>query len=84
MLGAVQSVIACLPAAETAAPCPAGTAPAVLNAFLIEPSAQAQFEASFAPVDFVQAGSFWAIAFLVTVSLWSLSQVFSHARRAIR
>lgn len=84
MLGAVQSVIACLPAAETVAPCNAGSAPAVLNAYLIEPVAQAQFEASLAPVDFAQAGSFWAGAFVVIISLWSLSQVFNYARRAIR
>lgn len=84
MLGSVQSVIACLPAAETVAPCPAGTAPSVLNAYLIEASAQPQFEASFAPIDFVQASSFWSIAFVAVISLWALSQVFRSVRRAIR
>lgn len=84
MLGAVQQVVACLPSGETVAPCPAGTAPGVLNAFLIDASAQAQFEASFAPVDYSQAASFWAIAFVAVISLWSLSQLFNHSRRAIR
>lgn len=83
MLGSVQSVIACLPAAETVAPCAAGTAPGVLNAYLIDASAQPQLEASFAPIDFVQAGSFWAIAFVAVLSLWSVSQVFRSVRRAI-
>lgn len=84
MLGAVQSVIACLPAAETVAPCPAGSAPSVLSAYLIEPVAQAQFEASVSPTDFAEATSFWLIAFSSVLILWSLSYVFGQARRAIR
>lgn len=84
MLGAVHPVIACLPAAETVAPCGTGMAPGVLNAYLIAASAQPQFEASMSPTDYAQAASFWAVAFLVTISLWSFSQLFSHIRRAIR
>ena len=84
MFGAVKTVLACEAAVETVAPCPAGTAPFPVSAFVLDAAAQAQVEAALGPVAFSESSAFWAIAFVSVIALWSLTQIFSHTRRAIR
>ena len=84
MFGTVKTVIVCSPGSGEQTICPAGTVPSVTSAYLIEPSAQAQFDAAFAPVDYAQASGYWAIAFAMVVGCWSSAYFFSIVRRAIR
>lgn len=85
MLGTVQKVLVCIPG-DSVSPivCPSGTVPATVNAFLIDEVAQHQLEASLAPIDYAVASVYWGLAFSVILVVWSLGQLFSYARRAIR
>lgn len=84
MFGAAKTVLVCEAAVDTVAPCPAGMAPATTSAFVLDASAQAQVDAALGPIAFSESGAFWAIAFVSVIALWSLSQIFSHSRRALR
>ena len=83
MTGAVKTIITCEPAAESATPCPAGTAPVVTSAYLLDASAQHQVEAAFSPVDYASASSFGMIAFCPLIGLWVFTQLFKGPIRAI-
>lgn len=82
MLGSVENVIVCRPSEMPVAPCTSG-APVVVSAYLVVPSAQAQLDSVIAPVDFTEAGQFWALSFAFVVAIWSTSHMFRSVQRAI-
>ncbi len=84
MYGSVQSVIICQASPDTVSPCPTGTAPVITSAYLLDPVAQGQVDAALAPIDYSVSSAFSLLAFVSVIGLWSLSQLFSHTRRAIR
>jgi hypothetical protein len=83
MFGAVKTVITCEPAAETAAPCPAGTAPAITTAYLLDVTAQHQVDAAFSPVDHASASSLGLHVFSLLIGLWLVTVVLRVPIRAL-
>lgn len=70
-VGAVQTLVVCVPAQVEQAPCPAGSGMglATVQGYIIDPAQAASVDAQNAPFDYVLAGSYWAMAFTFVVGL---------------
>jgi hypothetical protein len=84
MFGSLESVLVCKAAGSTVDPCPAGQAPAIVSAYILDVSAQSGMDAALAPIDFAQASVFWGLAFALVLAVWSLAHLFRQVNRAIR
>jgi hypothetical protein len=74
--GSVQSVIVCAPSAETLSPCPAGSAPTVVQGYIVSPDSANLFDAAVGPFDYVSAASFFAPGFAFIITLYIGSRFF--------
>lgn len=70
--GTLQIIIECLPTAAAIAgfPCPDGTGPAAVQAYVIDPGSAGYIDGLTEPFDVATAGSFFFAAFLFTMSLY--------------
>lgn len=73
-VGSVQSVLVCVAADVGQAPCPAGTAPAVVQAYVLDASQAASIEAQYEPFDYAKAAEVWGFAFTFVVSLYLVAK----------
>lgn len=85
-VGSPQLVIVCAPSADGASqsPCPAGQAISVVSGYLLDPSAQTAYEASFASFDYTVAASIWSLAFTFVVGLYLVSKSVGTVLATIR
>lgn len=81
-IGSVQTVVVCMPVADATtsqqqASCPTVNghffAPGNMQAYLIDPSQQNNFEAAVAPFDYAYATGVWSLAFMMVVGLYAVS-----------
>lgn len=75
--GTLSSVLVCVPSAyewATQAPCPQGHSIAVTQAYLLDPSQQASYEALAAPFDYGYAASVWGVGFSTVVGLYLVAR----------
>lgn len=72
--GAVQTIVVCVPSSVSQAPCPAGQAVTTTQAYMLDASQQASYEASTAPFDYVLASGIWAFAFSFVLGLFLVSK----------
>jgi len=72
--GTIQTILVCVPSTFAQAPCPAGQAVTAMQAYVLDASQQAHYEASVAPFDYVYAAGLWSIAFSMVVGLFLLSR----------
>lgn len=81
-LGSIQTVVVCIPVAEstnaqqqTVCPVVEGhfSAPANMQAYVIDSSQQGIIEASIGPFDYAQAAGLWSAAFSIVVGLYFVS-----------
>lgn len=70
-VGSLQTILVCSPSAFGQAPCPAGHAVTTMQAYVLDPSQQAVFEA---PFDYVFAAGVWSFAFCFVVGLFLISR----------
>lgn len=68
--GTLENVILCRPAASPAAPCGAGEAPAVVQAYVLDPAGASFIDAVSQPYDYAAGSAFWASAFVFTLGLY--------------
>lgn len=75
--GSIQAVLTCTPSAYewlTQAPCPSGHSITVAQAYLLDPSQQASYEALSAPFDYGYASSVWGLGFSTVVGLYLVAR----------
>lgn len=75
--GSVQSVLTCSPSAIkwiTQSPCPSGYSITVTQAYLLDPSQKASFDAITAPFDYAYASGVWGLGFSSVVVLYLVSR----------
>lgn len=74
--GTAQSILVCQATADnsTVTPCSAGTAPVVMQAYVIDPANSGYFDAVAAPFDYTAATSFWFLAFSSMIILWAAAK----------
>lgn len=72
--GTIQTILVCVPSAFAQAPCPAGQAVTTMQAYVLDASQQANYEASVAPFDYMYAASLWALAFTFVVGLYLVTK----------
>ncbi|MDC7717312.1 hypothetical protein PQU95_08830 [Vogesella sp. DC21W] len=72
-LGQTVSVVICTQGTPNRAPCPSGQTTKVLQAYVIDPSQQNNFEAATGPFDYGYASAIWALAFSTVVGLYFVS-----------
>lgn len=73
-IGTVQTLVVCQPAsAGFQGACPAGTAQAVVQAYVITASEAARFEATAEPFDATAAGAYFGLAFAATLFVYLFS-----------
>lgn len=82
--GAVQTILVCQPAADTVAPCPAGSAPVPTQAYVLAPDQAGFLDAATAPYDFVAGGQFWLAAFVFTLTLYFGSRIYAYIISMVR
>lgn len=89
--GTVQTVVACLPTdfsqsdlAPTASDCPSGTQLGTIQAYLLDPSEQPNYEAISGPFDYGVASSIWVMSFSFVVGLYLVSKSAGEVLRMIR
>lgn len=74
--GAVQTLIVCAPSDATVSPCPAGSAPAPVSAYLVSPESSTLFDAAVGPYDYAAASGFFSFGFVFILTLYLGSRVF--------
>lgn len=72
-VGQVMNVVVCTSGTPARVPCPAGQTTKVVQAYVIDPSQQNNFEAATAPFDYGYASGIWALAFSTVVGLYFVS-----------
>lgn len=75
--GSVASVLTCSPSAYgwiTQAPCPAGYSISVTQAYLLDPSQKAAYDAMSAPFDYGYASGVWGLGFSTVVGLYLVAR----------
>lgn len=70
--GSIKTVLVCADSAITVAPCPSGQAPAIYDAYLVEP-ANSGFLDTISQPDFSDAGTFFAVGFLIPMTFYVFS-----------
>jgi hypothetical protein len=73
-VGAVQTLVVCVPAQVEQAPCPSGMGLATVQGYIIDPAQAASVEAQNAPFDYSVAAGFWGMAFTFVVGLHLFSK----------
>jgi hypothetical protein len=68
--GTLENVILCRTSATPAAPCGAGEAPTVVQAYVLDPAGASFFDAVATPYDYAAGAAFWAFAFVFTMTLY--------------
>ncbi len=71
--GKLVNIVICEAGKPNRAPCPAGETSKVVQAYVIDPSQQNNFEAATAPFDYGYASAIWALAFSTVVGLYFVS-----------
>ncbi len=74
VIGTVQTVVVCVAAVLTVEPCPSGSAPATVQAYVLDVSQQPTMEALNAPFDFDYAAGIWGIGFTFVVGLFLVAR----------
>jgi hypothetical protein len=72
--GGNQTVVICTPSNVTRTPCPSGSAPATVQAYLLNPSSGPSIEAQNADFDYAAAATIWSMAFTFVVGLYLVSK----------
>ena len=72
--GSIQTILVCMPAAFSQAPCPSGMAVATTQAYMIDPSQASNIEAQNEPFDYALAGEIWGMAFTFVLGLYLVSK----------
>lgn len=73
-VGIEMPVVVCAAASVQQSPCPSGMAPAVVQAYLLDPSQAASVEAQNQPFDYSVAAQIWGMAFTFVVGLYLVSK----------
>ncbi|MDR7334277.1 hypothetical protein [Roseateles asaccharophilus] len=82
--GSLENVIVCRPSATPAAPCGAGEAPTVLQAYVLAPSSSSFVDAAAGPYDYATGAAYWSAAFVFTVSLYLCTRVIGTIVNMVR
>jgi len=82
--GAVQTIVVCVPSSFAQAPCPAGQAVTTIQAYVLDVSQQASYEASTAPFDYLYASGVFSFSFSFVLGLFFLSRGFGTILAFIR
>ena len=83
-VGVERILVVCLPAEVGQGPCPAGTAPAAVQGYVIAPAQAANIEAQNQPFDYGVASAIWGFAFTFVVGLYLVSKSAGTILNAIR
>lgn len=78
--GFVRDVVVCAPGFADAAPCPSGTGPAVVKAYVLEPASAGFLDVLATPVDWSGPAQLWGSAFSGLVSIWLLALMMRKLR----
>lgn len=82
--GSLENVIVCRPSATPAAPCAAGEAPTVVQAYVIDPAGASFFDAAAQPYDPSTGVAFWSAAFVFIVGLYISTRVIGTLVNMVR
>lgn len=82
--GQIQTVLICVPAELSQAPCPAGMGVSTTMAYVINPDRAASIEAQYAEFDYGHAAAIWTMAFTFVVGLYLVSKSAGTVMNAIR
>ncbi|MEJ7805142.1 MAG: hypothetical protein WKG03_04390 [Telluria sp.] len=83
-VGTTQTLFICVPAQLAQAPCPAGTAPATMQGYVLDPGHASSIEAQNEPFDYVVASQIWGMSFTFVVMLYLVSKSAGAILSAIR
>lgn len=82
-LGFVREVVVCVAGYPDAAPCPAGSGPTVIPAYVLDPASASVLDVIGAPLDVGQSGAFWALAFGGVITLWVMAHIMKRVRSTL-
>lgn len=82
--GSLQSVIVCQASSTELAPCPAGQAPAVVQAYVLDPASSTFLDAIAQPFDYANGSAFWLSAFMFTLALYIGSRIYAAVIGVVR
>lgn len=82
--GTPENVILCRASATPAAPCGAGEAPVVAQAYVLDPAGSSYFDAIAQPYDYAAGAAFWSAAFVFTLGLYLSTRVFGTLINLVR
>lgn len=83
--GSVQTVLVCSPVTTgTVSPCPDGSAPTPVSAYVIASDSASLFDAAVGPYDYVNGAAFWSTAFVFTLTLYFSASIYRSLIRMLR
>jgi hypothetical protein len=83
-IGSVQTLLVCVPAEYTQAPCPTGMAVTTRIGYVIDPASASAVEAQNAEFDYGYAAAVWSMGFTFVVALYLVSRSSGIILNAIR
>jgi hypothetical protein len=82
--GSLENVIVCRASATPAAPCGAGEAPTVVQAYVLDPSGASFVDAVSQPYDYALGSAYWSGAFVFTMTLYLSTRVLGTIVNMVR
>lgn len=82
--GTLENVILCRASATPAAPCGAGEAPTVVQAYVLDPAGASFFDAVSQPYDYSVGAAFWGFAFVFTMTLYLSTRILGTLINMVR
>lgn len=82
--GVLQTVLVCQESPTPSAPCPAGQAPAAMQAYVVYPASASYLDAVAEPFDYATGAAFWSAAFVFTLSLYILARIYGSLISMVR
>jgi hypothetical protein len=83
-VGSVQTVLVCAPGVDTVSPCPAGTAPTPVSAYVVASDSASLFDAAVGPYDYANGAFFWGTAFTFTLTLYFAASIYRSILKLVR
>lgn len=83
-VGELKTILVCQPSGTPAAPCPAGEAPASLQAYVIDPASQGFFDTLNTPYDYERGAALWAWGFVFIMTLALVSRAIGYVIETLK
>jgi len=82
-LGQSQTILICSPGLPELSPCPSGTGPTTVTAYVLSPAASQYIDAISTPFSLATGLELWGVAMSVVIFCWFISHMLKQVIKAV-